>query len=200
MPRPTSCWVLNILKDGDSTISLSNLFQYWITLKVKHWLSVFRWNFLVYNLCPLLLLLSVSSAEKCLAHSFSFLPIRYAFTSLRSPLNLLFSRLKSLLEGWSLLSWNSGLWSFFTSWFLLSGPWTPPSHGPCSQDCLWLISMTKWGGVSKGRELRVPARTIWVSSGSPTACSRFRELCSCSHTTRMVEAQGQHTHRRQHPM
>lgn len=100
LPRPTSCWVLNVSKDADSTISLGNLFQYWITLRVKQWLSVFRWNFLVFNLCPSLLLLSASTAEKSLAHSSSFLPIKYSYTLLRSPLNLIFSRLNSLLEGW----------------------------------------------------------------------------------------------------
>lgn len=42
------------------------------------------------------------------------------------------------LEGGQiLLSWRPRLWTCFLSYSCLSGSWTPPFHGHCSQGCLW---------------------------------------------------------------
>lgn len=37
----------------------------------------------------------------------------------------------------SLLSWIPGLWDCFSLFSLPKRSWTPPSHGRCSQGCLW---------------------------------------------------------------
>ena len=51
-------WVLNICREGESTTFLENLFQCYVTLKVKIFL-MFRRNFLCLSLCPLPLILSL---------------------------------------------------------------------------------------------------------------------------------------------
>ena len=52
-----SRWVLNISREGDSTISLGSLFQCSVTLTVKNFFLMFIQNFLCSNLCPLPLVL-----------------------------------------------------------------------------------------------------------------------------------------------
>jgi len=51
--RTLSRQVFNISREGDSTTSLGNLFQGSITLRVKKFFLMFRWNFLCFSLCPL---------------------------------------------------------------------------------------------------------------------------------------------------
>jgi len=60
--------VLNISREGDSTISLGSLFQGSVTLRGKFFL-MFTWNFLCFSLCPLPLVLSLGTTEKSLASS-----------------------------------------------------------------------------------------------------------------------------------
>jgi len=58
-------WVLNTFRDADST----NLFG---NQKKKG--IVFKWNFLYFSLCPLPLILSLNTTERCLALSSSLPP------------------------------------------------------------------------------------------------------------------------------
>jgi len=67
--RTLSRQVLNISREGDSTTSLGRLFQCSITLRVKKFFFVLSWNFLCFSLCPLPLVLSLDTTEKCLASS-----------------------------------------------------------------------------------------------------------------------------------
>jgi len=61
--------VVNISREGDSTTSLGSLFQSSVTLRVKKFFLMFRWNFLCFSLCPLPLVLSLGTTEKSLATS-----------------------------------------------------------------------------------------------------------------------------------
>lgn len=71
------------------------MYQYLTILTIKNWVFVSRWNFLLFNLCLLPLVLSPATTEENLAPSSSFPHIRYLYTLVRCPLSLLFSRLKS---------------------------------------------------------------------------------------------------------
>jgi len=64
--RTVSRWVLNISREGDSTIPLGSLFQCSVTLRVKKF-CIFSWNFLCFSLCRLPLVLSLGTTEKSLA-------------------------------------------------------------------------------------------------------------------------------------
>jgi len=57
---------LNISR-GESTASLGSLFQRSVTLSVKKFFFMFRWNFLCFNLCLLPLVLSLGTTDKSLA-------------------------------------------------------------------------------------------------------------------------------------
>ena len=48
-------------------ISLGNLFQSFVTFRVKKFFLMFRWNFLCFNLCLLSLVLSLGTTEESLA-------------------------------------------------------------------------------------------------------------------------------------
>jgi len=61
---------LEYLQEGDSTTSLGSLFQGSITLRGKKFFLIFRQNFLCFSLCPLPLVLLLSTTEKSLAPSF----------------------------------------------------------------------------------------------------------------------------------
>ena len=50
--RTLSRRVLNTSREGDTTTSLGSLFQCSITLRVKKFFLMFRWNFLCFSLCP----------------------------------------------------------------------------------------------------------------------------------------------------
>ena len=67
--RTASRRVLNISREGDSTTSLGSLFQCSVTLRVKKFFLMFRWNILSFSLCPLPLVLSLGTTEKSLAPS-----------------------------------------------------------------------------------------------------------------------------------
>ena len=67
--RTSSSWVLNISRERDSTTSLGSLFQCSVSLKVKKFFLMYRWNFSCFSLCPLPLVLSLSTTEKSLAPS-----------------------------------------------------------------------------------------------------------------------------------
>ena len=62
--RTLSRRILNISREGDSTTSLGNLFQCSVTHRVKKFFLMFRWNFLCFILCPLLLVLSLGTTEE----------------------------------------------------------------------------------------------------------------------------------------
>jgi len=62
--RSSSRWVLNIAREGDSAIPLGSLFECSVTLKVKKFYLVFRWNFLCFSLCPLPLVLLLGTTEE----------------------------------------------------------------------------------------------------------------------------------------
>jgi len=62
--RTLSRRVLNISREAESTASLGSLFQCSVTLRVKKFFLMFRWNFLCFNLCPLPLVLSLGTTEK----------------------------------------------------------------------------------------------------------------------------------------
>ena len=51
--RTVSRLVLNISREGESTTSLGNLFQFSITLRGRKFFLMFRQNFLCLSLCPL---------------------------------------------------------------------------------------------------------------------------------------------------
>jgi len=68
--RTLSRQVLNNSREGDSTTSLGSLGQGSVTLRVKKFFLMFRWNFLCFRLCPLPLVLSLGTTEKSLAPSF----------------------------------------------------------------------------------------------------------------------------------
>jgi len=68
--RTSSRQVLNSSREGDSTTSLESLFQCFVTLKVKMFFLMFRWNFLCFSLRPLPLVLSLGTTERSLAPSF----------------------------------------------------------------------------------------------------------------------------------
>jgi len=65
--RILSRWVLNISREGDSTISLGSLGQGSVTLREKKFFLMFRRNLLCLSLCPLPLVLSLGTTEKSLA-------------------------------------------------------------------------------------------------------------------------------------
>jgi len=67
--RTLSRRVLNISREGDSTTYLGSLFQCSVTLRVKKFFLMFRWNFLCFSLSPLPLVLSLGTTEKSLALS-----------------------------------------------------------------------------------------------------------------------------------
>jgi len=88
---------LNTSRDGDSTTSSGNLCQHIFTFTVKiKVLSHIQMEFNAFQLYSLLLSLSLDTteSERSLAPS-SFPPIRCLYTLIRSPLRLLFSKLKS---------------------------------------------------------------------------------------------------------
>lgn len=47
------CILMNISSEGYSTSSLGNLFQCWITCKVKEFCLMFRWNFHIHQFLPI---------------------------------------------------------------------------------------------------------------------------------------------------
>jgi len=63
---------------------LGSLFQGSVTIQVKKFFLVFRWNFLCFSLCPLPLVLSLGTTEKSLAPSSRHPPSRYLSAFLRS--------------------------------------------------------------------------------------------------------------------
>jgi len=85
--------VLNISKEGDSKSSLQILFQCSTTLTVRKFFLMFKWNFLHYDMCLLLLALSLGTTEKSLALS-SLLTYQLPTYIDEIPLSLLSSRLK----------------------------------------------------------------------------------------------------------
>lgn len=58
LPSTVCSWLLNISKDGDSMPSLVNLFHTQSKNRTKHFLFMFKQNFLHFTLCPLPLVLS----------------------------------------------------------------------------------------------------------------------------------------------
>lgn len=81
LSRTVLSWSLKISKDGDSTTSLGSL----ITCS-REVFSLFTLNFmsfLIFNVCPLLLVPSVGTSEKTLDPSALFPPIRYLHTLIR---------------------------------------------------------------------------------------------------------------------
>ena len=95
--RTLSRWVWNISREGDSTASLGSLYQCSVILRGKKFFLMFSWNFLCFSLCPLPLVLSLGTTGKSLAPSSWHPPCRYLEALVRSPLSLLFSRLKDSL-------------------------------------------------------------------------------------------------------
>ena len=77
------------------TTSLGNLLQCSVTLTVKEWFLMFRWNILCFSLWPLPLVLALSTIEKALAPSSLHSPFRYVSTLIEFSLSLTFSRLNS---------------------------------------------------------------------------------------------------------
>ena len=69
--------VMNVSREGDSTISLGSLCQGSVTLRGKKFFLIFRRNFLCFSLCPLPLVLSLGTTEKSLAPSSWHPPCRY---------------------------------------------------------------------------------------------------------------------------
>ena len=76
---------LNISKEGDSTTSFGNLLQCLVTLTVKKSFLTFRWNLLYFILCPLPLVLSLSTPEKSLSVVFSASLLVFTGISRMSP-------------------------------------------------------------------------------------------------------------------
>lgn len=76
---------------GESTASLGNN-SCVRPLTVKQCSPMFKSNSLLFILCPSPLVVSVGTTEKTLAPCSSFSPVKYLYTSLRSPLNLQLSR------------------------------------------------------------------------------------------------------------
>ena len=62
--RTSSSRVLNISREGDSTISLGSLFQCSIIFREKKFFLMFNCNFLCLSLCPLPLVLLLATTEK----------------------------------------------------------------------------------------------------------------------------------------
>jgi len=77
--------VLNIPREGDSTAPLGSLFQCSITLRMKKFFLVFRWNFLCFSLCPLPFALSLGTTEKSLAPFSWHPPLRHLWAFIRIP-------------------------------------------------------------------------------------------------------------------
>lgn len=69
-----SSWIFNISQLGTTQVSCSTV---WLPSEYKKVFLVFRWNFLIFNLCPLPLVLIVATTEKSLVPSSSFSPKRY---------------------------------------------------------------------------------------------------------------------------
>jgi len=67
--RTSSRQFLNTSRDGDSTTPLGSPFQYSVTLRVKKFFLMFRWNFLCFSLCLLPLVLLLGTTEESLAPS-----------------------------------------------------------------------------------------------------------------------------------
>lgn len=65
------------------------LFQGWITLTVKKLFLMFKWNFLYFDLCTFLVVLSLGSSEKNPASSSIHPPVRCLCTLTRCPLSFL---------------------------------------------------------------------------------------------------------------
>lgn len=74
--------ILSISIDGTFSTSLGNVFQCLNNKKVFSW---FRWNFMCFRLCSLLLVLSLGTNENSMAPFSSSHPIRYLYTWVRSP-------------------------------------------------------------------------------------------------------------------
>jgi len=64
-----SVWGLNLPREGHSPASLGNLCQGSVTLRGKKFFLSFSWNFPGFSLCPLPLVLSLSTTGKSLAPS-----------------------------------------------------------------------------------------------------------------------------------
>lgn len=106
-----SSWVLNIIKDGNSTTFLGNLFQCWIACSVKKCSLTSREDFLNLNLCPLALV-SLGTTERRLVLLCS--PHWVFRATLVRPLSLLYCRLNSPspLRVPSYKQCSSPLWPF----------------------------------------------------------------------------------------
>lgn len=94
LPRTMSRSLLKISKEGDFTTSLGNLCQCFITHTVWKCFLMFRWK-LSSSLCPLPLFLALGTTVKSMAASSFHPPFSYLYTWIRSPSQLLFSRLNS---------------------------------------------------------------------------------------------------------
>lgn len=117
--------VLNVSAEGDSMAALCSLLQYSVTLTVRSFLLIFRWNLMCFSLCPLSLAMSLGSSEKSLCPSFWPQSLQCFYALIRSPLCLLFFRLsreirqtflimEMLQSSWniepqSFLSWKGGV-------------------------------------------------------------------------------------------
>jgi len=95
-PGPLSSQVLSISTGGNSTTSLGNLCQCFITLTVEKCCLVFRRNLLCFSLCPLPPVPSQDTTENSPAPS-SFPPIRCLHTGI-APLSCLFQAEQSHLS------------------------------------------------------------------------------------------------------
>jgi len=89
-----SRWVLNTSIEGDSTTSLTSLFQCFITITIKKFFHMFLWNFLYSSFRPLLLVLLLHTTKKRLTSPICLPPLfRYLWIFIKSALSLLFPRL-----------------------------------------------------------------------------------------------------------
>lgn len=79
LPRTMSSWVLNISTGGDSTTSLANLCHPWNLAHLDKYFLVFRWNLMVFNLCPLPLGIPVGTTKNSLSPFSSFPPFHQTF-------------------------------------------------------------------------------------------------------------------------
>jgi len=95
-PRTMSRQLLKVSKDRESISSLGNLLLCAVIFTVKKYLLILRRNQPYFSLCLFGFALSLGTIDQSLAPLSFNGPFRYPETLMRSHLNLLFSRLRSL--------------------------------------------------------------------------------------------------------
>lgn len=181
-----SSWMLSISRNGDSTISQSNLFRCLPACALKKLFLMLKQNFLCVGMCPSPLVLSLDVTEKSLVPSSLLPPVRCLYTPIRSPSQAFPS------PSWKVpaLSASPG-WQMLQPLNPLCGPLLDAVH--CVRASLWLgspeadtvvqLRSPLCSGERKGHRLNLLLR-LGTSSAAGTqtlfgSCRSEKELFFC---------------------